>query len=150
MKIMEEITKISEKRVVPIGVKIIAVLYYIYATLLISPFIFAFAAEFFHIGCWEGRNLTPFIDVIFCWALPIFFTNYIVFAILIFGVFTFFIGRGLWKGRNWARIGVLIWVILYFFGSYYFTGYIPISSLIINLAIAGYLLFSKGVRRAFV
>ena len=83
-------------------------------------------------------------------------------TIVIFGVvmliigalLSFFIGRGLWKGKNWARILSVIFSILAIItiissmatGTFSFMG---VVNLLVNGAIGGYLLFSKEVKKAF-
>ncbi|MEA3429735.1 MAG: hypothetical protein U9R08_00520 [Nanoarchaeota archaeon] len=74
-------------------------------------------------------------------------------GLLIWAVLSFFIGRGLWKGQNWARILASIFAILGFLmsilslmGGAIVSG---ILSLLITGLIAYYLLFNKDVKRAF-
>ncbi|GIU68746.1 MAG: hypothetical protein KatS3mg001_596 [Candidatus Pacearchaeota archaeon] len=131
------------EKVVPTGVKIIAVLYYIGAVILI---VFGLL-PLFAIGR-EAIALT--LGIIILPAL----------IMLGLGIFSFFIGRGLWKGRNWARIiaiivsvlgaitgilGVAIGAIL-MFPSSLTTSLISIA---INVLIGSYLLFNKKVKQAF-
>jgi uncharacterized membrane protein (DUF2068 family) len=69
------------------------------------------------------------------------------------GVLGFFVGRGLWKARPWARIvaiifaalGILMAVISMIQGSIASN----IFNLVIQLVIGGYLLFSNNVKQAF-
>ena len=69
------------------------------------------------------------------------------------GVLLFFVGRGLWKAKSWARIvalilvglGILMAVISMIQGE--IINNIP--SLVIPSVIGGYLLFSKSVKKAF-
>ena len=69
-----------------------------------------------------------------------------------FAILYFFIGKGLWNGKNWARVvtivfsllGVLISIISLIQGSW---GSILI--LLVNGAIAGYFLFSKEAKGFF-
>ena len=75
---------------------------------------------------------------------------------IIFIIFLFFVARGLWKGRNWARRVVItisaIEIILGIFAGIIPAGLInPLALLfwIIHLPIIGYLLFSKRVKEAF-
>jgi RsiW-degrading membrane proteinase PrsW (M82 family) len=69
------------------------------------------------------------------------------------GVLFFFVGRGLWKAKSWARIVVLIFVglgILMSVISMIQGGIINnIPGLVIPSVIGGYLLFSKSVKKAF-
>lgn len=71
---------------------------------------------------------------------------------LLFGVFEIFIARGLWKGQNWARI---VTIIFGFLGS--ISGLVSMMQgnwgsllgLAFNLAIALYLLLNDEVKLAF-
>ncbi len=78
---------------------------------------------------------------------------FVIIFFIALGIFSVFMGRGLWKGRNWARIAqivlALIWAVLALpeiatkpFGN--------TVSLIINLLIAYYLLFNLQVKAAFL
>ena len=70
-----------------------------------------------------------------------------------FSILGFFVGRGLWKARPWARIvaiilsalGILVAAISMIQGN--IVG--NIVSLVIQLVIGGYLLFSSNVKKAF-
>ena len=73
---------------------------------------------------------------------------------LVFGLINFLVGRGLWKGKNWSRI--LIMVLSVFgillglsaaFSPGGLKGGLPI--LIINGVILGYIGFSKQVKSFF-
>ncbi len=132
---------------VPMLVKVISVLYYISAALTVIGGIIAFTHND--------------IDII----------NRIIMLVIALGigVLCFFIGRGLWKGKNWARITASVIAILdalTFIAMYVMTsvflnlvsGIIPSAGIgkiviifftLLNLAIAGYLLFSKKVKEVF-
>jgi hypothetical protein len=69
------------------------------------------------------------------------------------GVFSFFIGRGIWRLRKWAKITAIVlaiiavvFVIFSIIVAFTFT---QIIYLLIDGFIAGYLLFSKGSKRIF-
>jgi hypothetical protein len=71
---------------------------------------------------------------------------------LAFGIFYIFVARGLWKGKNWARIVQIIVAclgIIYSIWGVINQQYSLIVSLIINGLIAGYFIFSKKVKEAF-
>lgn len=80
--------------------------------------------------------------------------NFTVFSILViaFGVLGIFIERGLWKGKNWARIltivfgsiGIIVSLISIATGNF-----MNLINLIVEGAIVGYLLFNKKVKEAF-
>lgn len=128
---------------VPVGVKIISVLYYIGAAFaVIFGVLFLFGAGF--ISSYFGQ---------FLGALG---TGMFIFGGLVFvglGILNFFIGRGLWKARNWARIVAIIFAILGFISAIIILVSGEFFSSIINLifqgAIGGYFLFSKKVKATF-
>ena len=74
-------------------------------------------------------------------------------VMLFFGILNFFVGRGLWKGKNWARIFVIIFAVLGIIVAVYLVikgSFVQgISDLLVSGLIAGYLLFSSKVKEAF-
>ena len=134
-----------ESKNVPTGVKIISVLYYISAVLGII-----FGLLFF-VGAGAIGSIASQIPIIEALGSGLFIVGGII--MLVLGILGFFIGRGLWKGRNWARIvaiifsvmGVLMAIFLMIQGSI-FNG---IFNLIVSGFIGGYLLFSPSVKEAF-
>lgn len=133
------------KKEIPVLVKIIAVLYYIGAVLGI---IFGLL---FLIGAGMISSIIEQIPLLIALGTSLFIVGGILMIGL--GILGFFIGRGLWKGRNWARIVVIIFSILGLLGgiSMLFTGsyFNGIINILIEGFIAGYLLFSKDVKSAF-
>jgi uncharacterized membrane protein (DUF2068 family) len=72
--------------------------------------------------------------------------------LLLFGVLTFFIGLGLWKGQNWARIVSIIFGctnILTGAYSVVLGNYSAVIGFLLNLIIVVYLLLNKDVKSAF-
>ena len=130
---------------VPVGVKVISVLYYIGTVLLVLLGILMIVG-----GGAVGAYLGDLggLGSILGGAL-------IVVGIIMIGmaVLSFFVARGLWKGKNWARIVAIIFAVLGLIGA--IMGIVQgsissnIVSLIVNGVIGGYLLFSKGVKAAF-
>ncbi len=143
-------TKAKTKSVpaaVPTGVKVIAVLEYIGAVILLLFALLFFVASAFIEGVLQSAGFN---------ALPSGAGAAIAIGVgvlfLVLAVLGFFIGRGLWNGKNWARFLAIafsvVWIILDVmsiasgqFGS--------ILSLALNALIGGYLLFSKEVKAAF-
>lgn len=139
-------------KTVPTGVKVISVLFYIGAgfTILGAILFILFGGIFASLFGLSGMSFTLFGIVL-----------------LILGVFEIFLARGLWKGRNWARIVVIIELgvgiiaaIIMFISSISLAGLSGSSGLImavfyfiVELAIdgliGGYLLFSQKVKEAF-
>ncbi|MBI4116837.1 hypothetical protein HY449_03785 [Candidatus Pacearchaeota archaeon] len=133
----------------PLGVKIISVLY-----LLVGVLAFLFGilliAGSFPAGekVWEtilGYNILPWLIVL----------EGIIFTPL--GIFIFFVGRGLQKGKNWARIMTIIVSILGFLFADYLLSELmifrviieKIISLAINIVIPAYLFFNQTAKEFF-
>ncbi|HTZ41750.1 MAG TPA: hypothetical protein VMC07_00895 [Candidatus Omnitrophota bacterium] len=103
---------------------------------------------------------------------------FLLFGFLMFGfaVLDFFLGKGIWNGKNWARIAAIIISVIGIIGSIYYiisnsitysaanetingvsvySMYMPLIitygliGIIISGLIGGYLLFSKRVKAAF-
>ncbi len=135
----------SSRQSVPTGVKVIAVLYYIGAILGI---IFGLL---FLIGTGTIDSIADQIPMLVALGASLFVVSGIILIGL--GVLGFFIGRGLWKARPWARIvtivfaalGILMAVISMIQGD--IAG--NILGLVIELIIGGYLLFNNNVKEAF-
>jgi hypothetical protein len=126
----------------PVGVKIISVLYYICTGFSVL------AALLFFVG-------SSFIDMIFPTLAAFGSVLLIALGILCLAgaVLTFFIARGLWKVKKWARIIVIVFaclgilsVLSSFVSSFSFS---LIIQLAIHGAVGGYLLFAKEVKEAF-
>lgn len=132
---------------VPVGVKIIAVLNYIGAVILLLAGI----AILFGVGSLGRLEYSGAIPGIGTWVAGL----GIVLAIILIAlaVLCFFIGRGLWKGQNWARILEIVFsvigLILAIIGMVQGNITSNIVSLVVSALIGGYLLFSKDVKLAF-
>lgn len=120
----------NSDREMPEGIKILAVLNYI-GTVMLLLFSIAYLFN-------DVKHLNDIIPVIIMVALA---------------VLSFFIGRGLWKGQNWARIVSIICAflgVLFSIGLLFTQGGLSwIVSLVINGLIGSYLLFSQVVKTAF-
>ena len=130
---------------VPTGVKIISVLYYIGA-----GFGILFGILFF-VGAGFLGAVASQIPLLGAFGKSLF----IVVGIILIGlsVLSIFVGRGLWKGKNWARIVAIIFAalgaimaIVSIVGGSIANG---ISSLAVQLLIGGYLLLNSSVKSAF-
>ena len=121
----------------PLGVKVISILYYIGAVGLILM----------GIGLMVGGGAAIAENPLFA-ALSGMIT---VLGIILIGTgaLYFFIGRGLWKGKNWSRWAVIIisaiWIILGIMNGIMAN----IPSIVVNAIIGGYLLFSKSAKASF-
>jgi uncharacterized protein YacL len=140
---------------IPTPVKVVSVLYYIGAVY--------YALKVF--GFEGGITLAAGVDIISSvWKrIPFHELNFIsndtgltgtIIYILIFGVaiLEFFVAKDLWKGRNWARIMMIIFsVIGILIGVFSFIKYPfdAVFTLLTNGLIAGYLIFSRKTREAF-
>jgi len=130
---------------VPIGVKIISILYYIAAGSGILFAIFLFAGSAFL------STLFPFLTTISAWGYIL--VVFCAIMVLGFSVLSFFIARGLWNAKNWARILVIVFsglgilgVLSSLFSNFSFS---LIVQLAVHGAIGGYLLFAKEVKKLF-
>lgn len=135
----------SDGRSVPTGVKVIAILYYIGAVLGI---IFGLL---FLVGAGAIGSIASQIPVLGALGAGLFVVGGIILIGL--GVFGFFVGRGLWKARPWARIVAIIFAILGILMAIIsmIQGSIAsnIFNFVIQVVIGGYLLFSNNVKQAF-
>jgi hypothetical protein len=116
---------------IPTGVRVIAVVNYVAAAL----------------------GLLGILIVLFAGAkLPLFgmLGLVVVIPILIMGILGYAIGRGLYKGRNWARIFLIIVGFLTIINTLFHFTIMSIIPLAINVLITGYLLFNKKVKAVFV
>jgi hypothetical protein len=157
----KRVRKVTQKAkassAMPLGVKIISIFTYVLSFLLVVMSIFLFGAgallnqtdaqELIKLFVEDSTASTTIASDV---TLGIFIGG-VVF--LIFGVFMFYVGRSLWKGKNWARIILVIFFGLGFVGA---LADILVGSVLINLPdliidgfIAGYLLFNNSVRAAF-
>lgn len=135
----------SETKQIPTGVKIISVLYYI------GSFMFVLSSILFFVGAGFIGSITEGVSIFGTFGPGLFIVGGIILIGL--GILYFFIGRGLWKGKNWARIvaiifsifGILIVIVSMIQGNVLSN----IVGLAIQLTIAGYLLFSNSVKEAF-
>ena len=129
---------------VPAGVKIISVLYYIGAGFsLLFGLLFLIGAGF--IGTLASK--IPLLGLL---GSGLFIVVGII--IILLGVLSIFVARGLWKGKNWARIVAVIFAVLGILSgisSIIKGGYSSLFGLIINLLIGGYLMFNSSVKSAF-
>ncbi len=135
---------------IPILIKVLAIFDYISIGFLILLGLgFLFAGTLLN-AILASKNINIFSAALFIF-LGIFCFCY--------GVLNIFIGMGLWRGKNWARVATIIFYILIVLVSIYLTieeYNLPILSriqyvlyAIIALAIIVYLLFSKKVKEAF-
>jgi len=130
---------------VPTGVKVISVCYYIGAVVLFIVGILCFVG-----GGFIGPLLTTLLPFLGTLATGLFIVCSVI--AIGFGVLSFFVGRGLWKGRNWARIVAIVFTFLGVLSAIFS---IPVDivsgifSLLVNLVIALYLLLSSSVKKAF-
>lgn len=90
----------ANEKIVPTGVKIISVMYYIGAAIfLLFGILFLVGAGF--LGAIADQ--IPFIGIL---GASLFVVGGIVLIGL--GVLDFFVGKGLWDARNWARIVAIV------------------------------------------
>lgn len=90
------------------GISVLAILAYLNAvcTLILGLFLIA--------GSAVVESLITKFAPDYAWATNLGIAGLIFFGLVLFGfaVLDFFIGKGLWKGQNWARIITLVLIIL--------------------------------------
>lgn len=136
-----------EGQSVPTGVKVISVLYYIGAVIgIVFGLLLLIGADFFMRTVSSNLPYLPLQGLLS--------GIFIALGIILIGlsVLNFFIGRGLWKGKNWARIFVIIFSALGVISGLYsivMGSYLSVLGVVINLSIGGYLMFNAAVKYAF-
>lgn len=138
---------VSGAKVIPVGVKVVSVFFYLIAAFLILggglPVIESLIGREIISGEPVGptaRSLGLGFGII----------------ALIPGILSFLVARGLWKGVKWARIAAIILAglqtlfLLLLFGTLITAGIITyVAPTVIGVAIIGYLLFSQSAKAAF-
>ena len=130
----------KRKRVAPVGVKIISILYYI------TAFFSVFSGLFLLFGSKVFSSIVPFTGS---------FASLSVLgglASIVLGVLAYIIGKNLWAGINWARIVVLVIAVLGLLGeviAIFSSAKLNVVSLIINAIIAWYLTYNNEVKKYF-
>jgi hypothetical protein len=142
-------TESSKK--IPAGVQIISVLHYIFAVLLALLGLFFIILSGLIVSAVNSpeANIDPSIAAVITSGLII---GMGVFLIVV-GVLIFFLGRGLWKLKEWARItSIILSALLVVYEIYYMIvsfAFMQIIWVLIFLAIGIYLTFSKEAKAAF-
>ncbi|MAG39366.1 hypothetical protein CMI41_00145 [Candidatus Pacearchaeota archaeon] len=131
----------KKRKTLPLGVKIISILYYVCSVLAIIGGIIA-------IGLSGFADSLPY-DVEYL-GIKLIFGG--IFAIIM-GIVSFFVAKGLWNLKNWARIVVIIFAALGILDAgtgiargFYATGF---TGVIVDIIIAAYLIFSEEAKKAF-
>lgn len=139
------VKKVVEENVkkAPVGVQIISVIYYISAALCaLFGLLMIFGANYI---------VSVFSQIGFTFSPVVF----IVFGVIFIGVaiLSFFVGRGLWKLKLWAKVLAIIFACLGILVAicYMIKGFtfMQLIILIIDAVIGAYLIFSKEVKTAF-
>jgi len=137
---MNNLVKSLGNKQIPIGVKVLAIIYYMFSVLLLGSAVYYFIFGSMFLG---GGILGMLIMSL----------GYFVAALAIgAGVLNFFIGRGLWNGKNWARIFVLVisWLaVIASFFSLFSGNFTSLIILIIYGVIIWYMQFRKEVKDYF-
>jgi len=128
----------------PVGVSILSVLAYIGAVFLLLGGIGLFVG---------GEVISSYLSSLGAFSGIITAIGIVAGIILIaLAVLYFFIGRGLWKGQNWARIVVLIFIVIGLIGSLVsIMGNLASSivGIIIDVVIIWYLGFNQEAKSYF-
>ena len=139
---------------VPGFVKAIALLYFLVAVFTILIGILLFLGGVFGSTIFSAVGVETLlqysaernqIDSLF---VPIILGSLAVVGLLFiaFGILDIFVGRGLWKGRQWARVLTIIFMAIGLITSIFSFDFVTI---VISALIGGYLLFSRKVKAAF-
>lgn len=147
------IKKVSKN--IPIGVKILAILGYIFSIISLVIGILSWIVSIGLIMNPAPVILPPdfpqeFVDLFSNNLVPLLVTMGFVFVVL--GLIGIFVSRGLWKGRNWARVLVVIFAVFGIISNIIelVTGNLSaIVSLAINLVVVWYLLVNKQAQKYF-
>ena len=138
-------TESSKK--IPVGVQIISVLYYIAAVVcVLTGLLLAI-----------GANAIVSLLVSSAPELESIITGGLVIGLgillVLLGVLAFFVGRALWKLKQWARIlAIIVAIVGVAFAVYSMIkgfAFMQVIKLAIHAAIGIYLIFSKEVKEAF-
>lgn len=164
-------SKLSDKSLVPLGVKIIAILYYILAFLLILSSIILFSnyminqvklnalntqIQIENLNLSNEENLQVADEPISSGAIFLFYGV----LILLFSILSIFIARGLFRARPWAKNATIILSIINVIYALYLGIINPsvfqidtriqgLFTLVINAWIIYYLVSNTNVREAF-
>lgn len=103
---------INTEKTAPTGLKVISIILYIFAGILILSDLFYFVLIFFNTSL-LGSSLSQIISILVL-SSPAFF---IILGVLYLGlgIFNFFIARGLWRIKDWARALTVVLSIYAFF-----------------------------------
>ncbi len=131
-------------RNVPSGVKVVSILFYLGAAFELILAILSFVSVGF-VAQVPGLETAAFLGAGFL----------VVIGVVLVGVavLNFFVARGLWNAKVWARIVALVLMVLSVIGSLFSLALGAIINGIVTLLIAGliiwYLGFNKDVKIAF-
>jgi hypothetical protein len=142
-----ESAKEGDSKKIPVGVQVISVFYYICAVIciLLGLLIVIFSAAIVSIFETQDPELLGVITAGVIVGLGI--------LLVLLGVLTFFIRRGLWNLKPWARILAIILGIAAgayaIYGMITAFGFMQIINLVISAVIAIYLIVNKEAKSAF-
>jgi uncharacterized membrane protein len=146
--------KTTLKRKVPLGIKLIAVLFLIMAVLsVVNGVIYtlgrteiasALQEEILQSGA-DSASVQSMIPIIVWGIIGVYFLGGVIYLVL---------GIGLWKIKRWARITTIILAILsiavgLFAIKVIFSDWMSAAKFVATIIIAAYLLFSKEIKNAF-
>jgi len=144
----KKVEELEEVKKIPTGIQVVSIIHYIAAGLcaVFGLLFIVFSgrlAEYLMSGTDALTSLTTSDLVGTLIVLGVLF--------IILGVLYFFIGKGLWKLKKWARIvGIILAVIVALYTLYMMTGNFTIALLIIfliDVAVGVYLIFSKEAKK---
>lgn len=150
-KSVARVKQTESSKKMPVGVQIISVLHYIFAVLLALLGLFFIILSGLIVSAVNSpeANIDASIAAVITSGLII---GMGVFLIVV-GVLIFFLGRGLWKLREWARItSIILSTLLVAYEIYSMITlfrFMEIVWLLIFAVVAVYLTFSKEAKTAF-
>lgn len=158
----KKVVRNSRVSSMPWGVKVISILNYVlFVILLLSGLVFLIGASAFSssedarataLKFFEDLSASTTIATKIVDSFPALMVAVGIISILLAALF-FFMARGLWRGKRWARVLTIIFFTLGFVGALadILRGDLAgnIIELVVDGLIAGYLLFNNRVKAAF-
>ncbi len=128
-----------KKRVIPLGVKIVSLLSYLRAAVVLVLALLMITG---------GSLLKTYFGLVSIVTLSV-----IVMSLLAFALLNFFIGRGLWQGQPWSRITLIVLSCIGIIGALIIimqSSLFGFAVIVANSVIGGYLLLNKKAKSYFL
>jgi hypothetical protein len=148
--------KTSQRKIrIPLGLKIIAILTYVKAFFLILGGIGLFLGGIISSAIVGSLGIDKILQMMgeatgsLSPEVTVFILSSLILGgvlVIIFGIIAWYIGRGLWRGRNWARVVVIVLMAIAFIEG--LVGF-DLATLIFSGIVGGYLWFNKDVQKYY-